>query len=290
MSTLKLLPIPLLLLAACSSASGGDSTAAARNGSLEILATDGPMDPSLVKHAMVDVTKVRIHAETTNESESGWVTLFDGGPISLDLSLLRNGITQTFAQGDLAPGTYRQLRVHFSGGGLELQNGNMYQTSDGSLTMPSSMTESGYKIFLDPPVVVPEGGREQIVLDFALTRTFEPVPANDPENAVSYRLHPNIRAAVMSVSGEVRAVVRRDDGTGTLVGVPDVMVHVLLPGETDLANALAISITDDTGSAAVLGLYPQTYDVVAKLGSDTVRVDSVLVSTGEASMIELVLP
>jgi len=283
----RLFHIPLLLLfAACSNDGGGGSGM----GGIEILATDAPMDPSMVDSARIEVTKIRMHRETEDELDSGWVTIFDGPPVEVELDRLRNGITEVVASGSLEAGSYRQVRIHIGGGTLLLDNGNEYSSDAGNLDFPSAMTSSGYKVFLDPPVEIPAGGVEQVLIDFDLAKTFEPVPANDPENARRYKLHPVVRGAVTSISGEIRATVRRDDGMGTLVGVPDAMVYVLPPGEPDPANAVASSITDATGSAAVLGLLPGTYDVLAREGGTEDRVDGNVVVTGEATQVDLVLP
>jgi len=287
-SHLLALSLSLAFVPACSSGGGGGASSSSRTGTIEVVATDSPFDPALVQSATIDVVKVRINQDADENADSGWITLFDGGPLTIDLDGLRNGITQTFANGKLPVGTYRQLRIHLSGGELTLKNGNVYSTADGTMQQPSAST-SGYKVFLDPPVVVPDGGREQVVLDFDLTKTFVPVPANDPANARSYKLRPNIRGAVMSISGQMSVVVRRDD-MGTLVGVPDAMVYLLAPGEADVANAIASSITDATGSAAILGLYPMTYDVVAERDGAMARVDALEVMTGETTTTEIVLP
>ncbi len=276
---LSLLP----LVAACSGSAGPGT------GRLDVVATDSPLDPALVERATIEVERIRIHAETEDEDEGGWITLYDGDPVEVGLTALRNGITELLASGELEAGTYRQLRLHLAGGRLELTNGNVYTVADGTLTTPSAST-SGYKIFLDPAVEIPAGGVEQVVLDFDLTKMFQPIPGSDPLTASSYKLHPVVRASVTSISGQLRAVVRRDDGSGTLLGVPDALVHVLPPGEPDPANAIATSITDATGSAAVLGLLPGSYDVLAADAGGEDRVDGVAVQTGETSVVELVLP
>jgi hypothetical protein len=277
--------LPLFFATACGGSGGGSGS-----GFLEIVATDAPIDPSLVEAAMVDVVKVRIHASSDEDADSGWITMYDGAPIRIGLMSLRNGITSIVASGSLSPGTYSQMRLHLSGGYLELTNGNIYSTDDGTLKMPSAMTSAGHKLFFNPPIEIPEGGREQIVLDFDLTKTFQPIPGNDPENASRYNLHPEIRAAVTSISGEIRVTVRQDDGMGNLVAVPDAMVYVLPPGETDPANAVASSITDDTGSAAIIALLPGTYDVLADSGGVQGRVDGVVVVTDGTALVDIVLP
>ena len=247
------------------------------------------MDPALIAAATVDVVGVRIHAADADDG-SGWISIYDGPARTLGIAALRNGITGLVASGRLPAGTYDQLRLHLSGGSMELRNGNLYTTADGNLTMPSSMSAAGYKVFFEPGIVVPDGGKEQVVLDFDVSKTFRPVPGNDPANARLFQLHPNIRAGVTSISGEIRVTVRQDDGNGTLVGVADALVHVLAAGETDPDNAIATSITDDTGSAAIIALAPDTYDVLATAGGVEGRADGVMVVTGEAAVVEIVLP
>jgi hypothetical protein len=281
--------LPLLLLGACSTgSSGGDDGLG--SGTLEVLATDAPFEHKILKTATIEIERIRVHQDAQGESPEGWITIYEGDPIEIQLEKLRNGITRGVAEKALPEGSYRQMRLHLSGGSLELKNGNVYTTDDGSLDMPSAMTSSGYKLFFDPPIEVPEGGREAVLIDFDLMKTFKPVPANNAENAHSYKLHPVLRGAAMSVSGEIRVLVLEDDGNGGTVGVADATVHVLLPGETDPAKSLATTATEADGSAAVIGLFPVTYDVLATKDGREATVTDVVVTTGNVTAIEITLP
>jgi hypothetical protein len=285
----EILALSLLLVAtSCSSGDGGGgSGASGATGTLHVVATDSPFEHALVAAASIDVVKVRIHED--ENAQSGFTTLYDGPPITIQLDQLRNGIMQALTSGVLPVGTYSQIRLHLSSATLELVNGNVYTTADGTLQFTNQST-SGYKITLDPPVDVPDGGVANVLLDIDLTKTFVPVPANDPATASKYILRPNVRAAVLELAGEVRVTVLESDGEGGTVGVPNASVYLLLPGETDVANSVASTATDAVGSAAILGITPGTYDVLAVEGARNDRADAVSVTAGNVTAVELVLP
>ncbi len=284
----SILALALLSSAACSG--GGGTKPSGTNGvtgTLQIVCTDSPFDYSLVSRASIDVVKIRAHRD--ENAQSGFVTLYDGAPMTVPLDQLRNGILQTLASGLLQAGTYSQIRLHLSSARLELVNGNVYSTADGTLKFTNQST-SGYKITLDPPVAVPPGGVARVLLDIDLTKTFVPIPANDPANAREYILRPNVRAAVLGLAGELRATVLASDGQGGLVGVPGASVYLLFPGETDPANSVASTATDPDGSAAILGIVPGSYDVLAIEGGRSAREDAVSIPAGGPTSVEIVLP
>ncbi len=277
----------LSLLGACSGGSGsGGSGGTQATGTLELIATDSPLDHSLVQSASIDFVKIRVHRNAN--AQSGFVTVYDGPPFTIQLDALRNGITRGLASGVLEAGTYSQVRLHLSGARLELKNGNVYSTADGTLKLTSQST-SGYKVFLSPPVEVPPNGVATVLLDIDLTKSFVPIPANDPENAREYHLQPVLRAVAMEGTGELRVTVLEDVG-GVLVGVADATVYVLPPGEQDPANSVASTATDADGSGAVLALLPGSYDVLATMGTRSDRENAVSISAGAVTSIELVLP
>lgn len=288
---LRHLRLPLTLLALTLTAcGGGGSSAITPTGFLELTATDAPLDPELVESAEVTVELVRIHHTDEDDVESGWIEIFNGPPRTLQLSDLRNGITTLITQAELPTGAYRQVRLHLSGGELVLTNGDVFTTEDGSLDMPSSMNSSGLKVKFDTDVIIEEGKTNQVLLDFDLTKTFKPVPGNDPLNADHFKLHPVLRAVVMEGTGEVNVSVIQDDGAGTLVAIENAVVYVLEPGEVDLDEAIASSITDATGTAVILAILPGSYDVRAEKGLDAAQVDGVVVTAGSTSVIEIELP
>ncbi len=264
-------------VAACSSG-GGPGEAAGPTGSIAFEATDAPMDPELIARALLEIDAIRVHY--VGGSEKGFVTVYEGEPLVLNLTSLRNGLTKALSRGFLQTGEYNELQIHVTDASLELKNGNQYSTRDGTIQLTSQGT-SGYKIFLDPPVEVYEGVETRVLLDFQLPKTFSPVPDNNLENARLFHLHPNVRVAVLQETGELRGVVTTMDAKGVRLYAPGAVVYVLDPGETDPDGAVASTMTDADGSAAILGLPAGTYDVLAVHEGRTGRADG-LVITAEA--------
>ncbi|MEE8468238.1 MAG: DUF4382 domain-containing protein, partial [Planctomycetota bacterium] len=210
----------LSMVPACSG--GGSASATGGTGFLTLEATDKPFDHSLVVEARLGIDLVRIH----REGGDGFQTLYEGPPLQFDLLDLQNGVVRTLvAFAPLTAGRYRQLRLHVSSGHLELTNGNVYTTGDGSLELTSQDT-SGFKVFIDPPLIVADQISYKLLLDFDLTKTFKPVPGNDPENATKFHLHPVIRVANLGLSGTLSGTVVADDGSGNLLGVDMATVYV----------------------------------------------------------------
>jgi hypothetical protein len=282
-----LIPFLFFLSLGCSSGGAGDAggvgdsgDSEAGTGTLSLTATDAPIDHDLVEEALISVDQIRIHASA--DSESGFHTIYDGPPIELSLLDLCNGVTRALVSAEVPAASYRQIRLHVSRASLRLVNGNEYSTEAGTLKL-TSQDKSGFKVFVDPPVVVQSGFSSELLLDFDLTKTFKPVPANDPPNAASFKLHPVIRAANLSECGEVRGVVTTDDGNGGFAAVADATVYILPPGETDLNNSIASTFTGADGAYAVLGLPAGDVDLLATKGGLRDRINAVLVTAGSVT-------
>jgi len=253
---------------------------------MSVSATDAPLDQSQVTEAVIRVDKIRVHPEA--DAEDGFITIYDGAPIEMNLLELHNGITQQLVTAEVPAATYRQIRLHVESASLTLVNGNVYDTETGNLHLTSQDT-SGFKVFIDPPVVVSSGFSTDLLLDVDLSKTFIPVPGNDPLNASTYHLHPVIHVANLSTSGEIRGVVTTDDGQGGLAPVEAATVFILPPGETDTANSVASTASDADGAYAVLGLPAGSYDVQATKGALQGHVDGVIVSVGSATVADVTL-
>lgn len=269
------------LLAACGGGGGGGGNAGP--GSLEVLATDSPFAHEIVESADIWVREVRIRGG------GEFTTLYDGPAVQLDLANLRNGLVRQLVQADLPAGSYDELRLTVERSRLELVDGDVFDSDLGSMNLTSTAT-AGLQLEIDPPLQISSGVARTLLLDFDLTKTFHAVPGADPLNASSYNLMPHVWVSVMSETGELRGVVREDDGSGGLVGVADVTVYLLAPGELDPQNALRSTATEVDGSYALIGVMPGTYDVLAELGTRQARLDGEQVFVGSVSTVDLVLP
>lgn len=279
----------LVLLASCSGGGGGSDNSGSTGGgtgTLMVTATDAPLDHAMVTEAKIWVNKLTIHTDA--DADSGFLTLYDGTPIEMDLLHLNNGVVQTLAQHDLPAGSYKQLRLYVAHARLVLVNGNVYTTEAGNLTMPS-LAQSGFKVFIDPPIEVVSAVSRTLLLDFDLGKTFHPIPSNDPLNANTYSLQPVIHAANVSTTGEFNGVVTTSDGQGGFTPVESATVYVLPPGETDVANSVASTSTTNTGHYSVLGVTPGTYDLLATKGALNGRVNAQTVVAGSATVVDIVI-
>lgn len=285
-ATRALLATALLLSSACSGSSSEGSSSGSGTGMLGFDVTDAPIDPSLIARAVVEVDSIRVHRES--DADSGFLTVFEGGPVTIDLASLRNGLTHAFRAVELPVGSYGQVRLRVTDAELELTDGRVFSTRAGTIQL-TGQDRSGYKIFLAPAVEVREDVETRVLLDFLLPKTFSPVPANDLSSARLFHLHPNVRVATLQETGELRGVVTTTDDLGATIPAVNAAVYVLDPGVTDPDFALAATLTDGLGQAAILGLPVGTYDVRAVLDARSATTTGVTVSQGAVTSFELAL-
>ena len=277
-----------LFAGACSpSGGGGGSMAPGGQGVMTLLATDDPFAYDMVSDATIWVDEIKAHRDSG--SSSGWITLFSGPPMEVDLLHLRNGVTQELASIEVPAGDYDQIRLIITSAHLSLVDGDEFSTDLDNLHLTST-SHSGLKLFISPPLHVVDGVASSAVLDFDLTKTFQAVPGNDPLNANFFMLKPVIHVADLSTTGEIRGHVREDDGAGGLIGVENATVYLLPPGETDVTLATATTATDVDGAYAFIGVAPGAHDVLADLNGRQARVDGVNVVEGNVTTVDLVLP
>lgn len=283
---------PLLLLGPCLliACSGGGSDAAptgdAGEGFLTLEITDKPLTHDLVVEAPLVIDRIRIHGdEAADEGEGGWLELdvIDGG-ITLDLVELRDGLTRLLVDGLRLPaGAYGQMRLHVASGHLLLVNDDMFTTLDGSLQLTSQGT-SGFKVKFDPPLLVRRDVEERYLLDVDLTKTYKPVPGNDPLGANKYHLHPVLRVINRTNTGDVLGKVV-DEG----VGVQNATIYLLEQGVVDLEQALASTGSGPDGRFALMGLLPGIYDLVATHAQLRGELDGVQVFANQPTTVEVEL-
>ena len=277
------LSIACLLVATACSGDGPSPYEPPRDGRVNLEFTDAPLPLGQIARAIVEIDEVSVHGDV--DGDHGFTTVIEGGPYEIKLHGLRNGLTQFFEGDLLPPGTYRQMRIHFTSALLELKDGRIFSTEDDTLRL-TSQSASGFKLFFDPPVEVPEGGATNLLLDFDLRKSLSSVPGTDTDSARFFHLHPNVRAAVLEDSGEVRGVVTtKIHGADTPTG--DVEIYLLAPGETDIDQAIASTLTDENGSAAILGVPPGTYDVLAIHDGLAGRADGLVVTQGAITSFDI---
>jgi hypothetical protein len=306
----------VLLAVACGGGGGGSGG----SGRVKVLVTDKRFDLDLVQEALVHVTKITLSRsdEDDGDDEKGesldgdhhdddndqgdddqghdgdhhehhggnTVVLYPGPGIVVSLLDLRDGISAEFADGEVPAGTYRLARLYIDDAKLTLTNGNVYSTADGNLDLTCA-NSSGLKIFFDPPLEVVAGEVTPILLDFDLSKTFIPVPCDDPLNATKFLIKPGIRATTRTTTGDLNGMVTEDDGMGGQKGVDLATVYVLPPGETDLTKAVTSTASVATGAYAVLGLSPGTYDVLAVKDPKQKSVTGVQIEAAKITTLDL---
>jgi len=280
-----------LLLTGCTlffgACGGGGSDSGSGTGTLDLSATDAPFEFDIVTAASISVDKITIFHEA--DGDSGPLVLYEGVPILLDLFNLRDGLAQDLDQSTLPVGSYRQLRLRVTHAELTLTNGNHYTTDDDTIRLTSQDT-SGFKVFVDPPIVIEREQTSDVLLDFDLTHTFQPVPGNDALTATFYHLHPVIHVANLGETGGIHGMVNQDNGAGGFVPVSQATVYVLPPGQTDTSLAVASTSTNTDGNYTVLGLAPGPYDVRAVKGDLSAFAAGVTTVSGEVVRVDLTLP
>jgi len=248
-------------------------------GRLTLLATDAPFAHEMVESAIVQVEKIEVHADAG--AQSGFQVLFDdpANPIEMDLVQLRDGVTARLVSASVPAGTYRQIRLRFGDAVLRLRNGNEYSTSNGKLQL-TSQAFAGLLLFVDPPVEVRDGFSVTLLLDFDLTKSFLPLPADDPENAVGYLLEPVVQVSNLSENGEIRGTVLKADGTSA--------ADATVRARDAMGNEWSTGAGEDGGY--VLFVPEGTYDVRAALGDASAEAPGVSVSAGSVTRVDLQLP
>ena len=283
-----------LLLGACSGGGSGTATGGGvgggggggGNGTLALHVTDDAFVYDIVTEANISVDKITIYHQA--ETDDGPIVLYEGTPILMDLFNLRDGLTQPLDPATLPAGDYHQLRMRVTHAHLALTNGNVYDTDDGSIHLTSQGT-SGFKVNFDPPIAITSGQTESVLLDFDLTHTFHPVPANDALNANSYHLHPVIHVTNFGTTGGIQGTISESDGAGGLVPVESATVYVLPPGQTDTSLAVATTGSSATGTYTVLGLQPGPYDVLAVKGELSGLAAGVTIVSGEMTEVNITI-
>ena len=267
---------------------GGAGGSSGTTGSINIEVTDAPFDLALLKTAIVKIGQIDIFASGSGSGNSQKIQLDLKEPFEFDLVALRNGVTEFMLKDTLPEGEFSQMRLVVVSGQIELTNGNIYNTDDGTLKLSSQAT-SGFKVFIDPPIKIVANEATDVILDFDLSKTYKAIPPNDPANAKFFMLHPVLRAVNKAMTGEMRGMVEEDDGAGGMRPADGATVHLVNRGELDPSQSIATTITESDGSFAVLGVDPGIYDLIAVKALTNGRTDALSVSIGETVISDIVV-
>ncbi|MGD8425988.1 MAG: DUF4382 domain-containing protein [Balneolaceae bacterium] len=266
MKSLSLLFTFALLVgfAACST-SGNGST-----GHIEVTLTDAPADYDSVT---VTIEKVRVHkdieaetdsTETDKEAEDdGWVTIMPE-PIKINLLELTNGNRISLGSKELEAGHYAQIRFILGSDNTVTVNGETY-----ALKTPSAQ-QSGLKLNIDAEVE--KNTTYNLLVDFDATRSIVKKGNGD------YSLKPVLHAVNLEATGSITGNVQPTDFKTNVLAVTD--------GDT-----VSSTLTADNGDFEIMGLMPNTYNVVFNPGNDqyadSIQTD-IEVREGEATDLETV--
>jgi hypothetical protein len=258
------------------------------HGTLALLITDAPVPFELVQRATVSIDRITI--DCGPDSLQAVRTIYDGEPIVIDVTSLRNGRVQHFLSHQLPITKYRRMHVRFCAAEIEFVNGHRFSTAEGTMLLPESAAGEGIDFAIDIPLKPVHEHWMRLLIDFDVPRSFVPKDTSDPLTAESFQFEPLVHLVYPGLCGEIRGLVQRDDGSGNLVPVSDATIYFLPSGTESIEMASAATASDPDGSFAKVGLPPGSYDVLARKGTDTIVYRPCLVYPGDYAVVELTLP
>ncbi len=202
--------------------------------------------------------------DTDSISNANFLTVYEGEQ-TFNLLDLQNGESDVLTNAEIPAGTYTQMRFVITGGVVELTDGREID-----LEVPSG-EQSGIKLHFTFEVVADQ--ETELLLDFDLSRAFQPVPAghaDDPSTIETFHFRPSLgmRLVNMATCGSVSGTVSALDGTP----LGDVLVTAYLNG-TEVTS----TVSADDGTYRLIGLESGAYRFEISANGYT---DSELTSVG----------
>lgn len=228
-------------------------------GQVKIHITDAPFPADLVEHVLVTIDRVGLRnskgecsdiEDQEFECAEGFLLMLDE-PVTIDLMLLRNGLTDLLVDATIPVGKYDMLRLYVKDAKIVVGEGHEY-----TLKVPGG-AESGLKVFLSSPVVVTEEGLAEILVDFDLSRSFIAIGNTKNKHGIKgFIFKPVIRAVDLNKSGTVKGKVTAEDNTPLVnAGI------TIYTGE----EAVATAVTGEDGEFEIPGVPQGTYRLVAEM-------------------------
>ena len=290
-----------ILVSSCHFNPENVSPALSKYGRLRLLMTDDPFLFWNVSSVTVTINKIELKKKESREDDNDstnmpvdsldtddslsmgehhhehdpdsamWITVLDS-PMVINLSDLRNGITQELANDSIPAGTYSMIRLFISEANIMLKNG-----IDFDVKVPSG-SESGFKVIIPSGLVVSGGSTAELLVDFNLSRSI--VMLGPWDHPWGFHLKPVIRALDNNSCGKVEGFVM-DSSTVAINGA-----YVWLAD----SEVVGSTVTEESGFYRLMGIPAGTYNLfAAKQGYDTTKIENIRVSRLGVTKIDLKL-
>ncbi len=182
------------------------STRTTSKGQIKIYLADDPTDFDAVN---LVVSQVSVHM-ADSDSASGWTVICDTTQV-YDLLELRNGAMALFADNQLAPGHYTQIRLKVADGSHVIVDSSQYD-----LEIPSG-SQSGIK--LNHQFRIEQDLTYELLLDFDAEKSI--IEKGNGE----YQLKPVIRVVAKATSGGISGVVNPKSVEAFALADLDTLAH-----------------------------------------------------------------
>lgn len=213
-------------------------------GRLSVKITDDPFDVSSVESASVTISKIEIRKAGSNESDPFLDLPIE--PVTIDVFLLRNGITEELVDLEVPEGDYDLVRLYVDEANLKLKgNEEIF-----NMKVPSG-AQTGIKVFVNPVIHVEGGITAELLLDFDLSRSFV-MRGHSAQNGFIFK--PTIKAVNNSVAGRIEGTVTDNSANK----IADATVSLQKEGEEPVT-----ALTDADGHYAFIGVLAGTYSMSA---------------------------
>lgn len=233
------------------------STKTTSQGAIKIYLADKPVDFDAVN---IVVSQVSVHM-ADQDSASGWIMISDTTR-TFDLLELRNGAMVLFANHQIEPGHYTQIRLKVTDGCSVVVDGTPYD-----LEIPSG-EQSGIKI----------NHQFQILPDYVyeLLLDFDAEKSIIQKGNGQYQMKPVIRAVSKATSGSISGMVNPKNIEAFALASPD---------------TIAQTHSDTTGYFKLIGLPQGLYSVQISPDDNTyadTTISNVVVSAGQTADLGII--